>query len=129
MRNREITIMTNEQINIAIAEAVGTLKINRVPVMGFDSHYNEIVSGYKDEKSAPNYCNDLNEMHGAEKVLSMHPDLEYKYGEMLARMTIGPERDDEDFAPNGFGYFRVVRATALQRAEAFLRTLGKWEGA
>ena len=37
------------------------------------------------------------------------------------------ERDEEDFAPNGWGYFSVLRATAEQRAEAFLKTLELWE--
>lgn len=75
----------------------------------------------------PGYESDLNAMHEAEKTLTMHPDYEYKYGETLARMTIGPERDEEDFAPNGWGYFSVLRATAAQRAEAFLKTLELWE--
>jgi len=77
--------------------------------------------------SLPDYPNDLNAMHEAEKAITMHPDFEYKYGETLARATIGKEFEDEGFAPNGWGYFSVLRATAAQRAEAFLKTLGLWE--
>jgi hypothetical protein len=59
----------------------------------------------------PNYCNDLNAMHEAEATLTE---------DQLWRMAREIERNDEQW------YFR---ATARQRAEAFLRTLGKWEEA
>jgi hypothetical protein len=74
----------------------------------------------------PDYLNDLNAIHEAVNSTISNPELEYKYGETLARITIGPERDEEGFAPNGWGYFAVARATAAQRAEAFLRTLNLW---
>jgi len=57
------------------------------------------------------YCNDLNAMHQAEWSLT---------DDQLWRMAREIERNDEQW------YFR---ATARQRAEAFLRTLGKWEEA
>ena len=77
----------------------------------------------------PDYPNDLNACHVMEEHLRDNPDDEYAYGEMLARMTIGMEMYDEDgFVPNGWGYFAVARATAAQRAEAFLRTLKLWTG-
>ncbi|MCX8511180.1 MAG: hypothetical protein ORN83_05425 [Chthoniobacteraceae bacterium] len=57
------------------------------------------------------YCNDLNAMHEAEWSLT---------DDQLWRMARNIERNDEQW------YFR---ATARQRAEAFLRTLGKWEEA
>jgi hypothetical protein len=75
----------------------------------------------------PDYLNDLNAMNEAEIAFIANPKLEYKYGEMLARMTIGPERDEKGFAPNGWGYFAVASATAAERAEAFLRTLNLWK--
>lgn len=76
----------------------------------------------------PNYTGDLNAMHEAEKVLDMHQ--QYAYGETLARATIGAGQfdDPEGFTPNGWGYYAPSTATAAQRAEAFLRTIGKWEG-
>jgi hypothetical protein len=55
------------------------------------------------------YCTDLNAMHEAEESLT---------DDQLWRMARNIERNDEQW------YFR---ATARQRAEAFLRTLGKWE--
>jgi hypothetical protein len=63
----------------------------------------------------PNYCNDLNAMHEAEKTLpSMLEVLQYQQN--LSLVT----------DPNGNP---VWFATARQRAEAFLQTIGKWKEA
>ena len=105
--------MTDQQINAAIAEACGWNDIH-------DSGpwHNHKLWGYPPIKPGqggnaynylPNYCNDLNAMHEAEATLSE---------DQLWRMAREIERNDEQW------YFR---ATARQRAEAFLRTLGKWE--
>lgn len=67
-------------------------------------------------KCAKNYCSDLNAMHEAEKVLLKEWKdgcvlwLEYTHYLMLICSAHLSEH-----------------ATARQRAEAFLRTLGKWE--
>ena len=58
----------------------------------------------------PNYCNDLNAMHEAEETL---PD-----GELWTMKYNLPSQRGLEF-----------RSTARERAEAFLRTLGKWEEA
>lgn len=81
--------MSDEQINIAIAEVFG--------------------------KQA-NYCNNLNAMHEAENMLS-HDQYHTGYKQTLATL-VGIS-----------GNMRVPSATARQRAEAFLKTIGKWEGA
>lgn len=60
-------------------------------------------------KCAKNYCKDLNAMHEAEMELSPHQRDQMR---MRLNVTLGEE---------------YWRATARQRAEAFLRTLGKWE--
>lgn len=60
-------------------------------------------------ETLPNYTTDLNAMHEAEKTLT--PIQATTYFVMLDELL-------ED---------RVVFATAAQRAEAFLRTIGKWE--
>ena len=95
--------MTDEQINQHIAEACGIC------------HSGEHGSLYKTDQGwvvdCPNYCNDLNAMHDAEATLTE---------DQLWRMAREIERNDEQW------YFR---ATARQRAEAFLRTLGKSEEA
>jgi hypothetical protein len=100
--------MTPEQQRIAIAESCGW------------------KTGYRDPEAwhpLPDYLNDLNAMHEAEQVLfpvkvhDLHgPDLVKEYGAILQHLCCGH--------PGG-----AIRATASQRAEAFLRTIGKWEEA
>jgi hypothetical protein len=63
-----------------------------------------------DTRRMMDFCNDLNAMHEAEATLTE---------DQLWVMAREIERNWEDQ-----WYFR---ATARQRAEAFLRTLGKWE--
>ncbi len=120
--------MTKEQINIAIAEAQGFRERGGGP---FGIYYDkedddrywvspEYIEGFKPPWTdfdgtvyypLPDYCNDLNAMHEVElslttqkfetfwiKLASMHPE-EARY---------------------------AVSATAAQRAEAYLRTIGKW---
>lgn len=96
--------MTNDQINAAIAKALGW----RVE----DGVYMWTEHGI--DKTAPlsmwDYCNDLNAMHEAEDELSGNQYMVYA--------TILDSVEGSLFG---------IRATARQRAEAFLRTLGKWE--
>ena len=97
--------MTKKQQRIAIAEACGwkwearikgSIKVwNKPPLMVF----------YDSE--LPNYLNDLNAMHEAEKVLTA--DQWYKYDRLM------PLRDPQK-----------IHSPAAQRAEAFLRAIGKW---
>jgi hypothetical protein len=95
--------MCEQQINAAIAEACGKVwKSDNVVLYRVDDEYSQ---------NPPDYCNDLNLMHEAEKVLS---------------------DDQRDlFYPRNLGIWMntttPIYATARQRAEAFLRTLGKWE--
>jgi hypothetical protein len=64
----------------------------------------------------PDYLNDLNAMHEAEKTAGFHnPDKGWEYRKNLFRVV------------NGWDH-KVFQATASQRAEAFLRTIGKWKG-
>lgn len=65
----------------------------------------------------PDYLTDLNAMREAEKTLTKEQIQTYKN-----RLC--------DLAPcslsDTFGYWPVIHAIAAQRAEAFLRTIGKW---
>ena len=100
--------MTDEQINAAIAEACGWTELEECSC-GFKQRGNPPEwSAHK--KHIPNYCNDLNAMHEAEE--SLIGDLWIGYMKLA------------DIEGSLFG----IRATARQRAEAFLRTIGKWEG-
>jgi hypothetical protein len=96
--------MTNDQINVAIANALGW----RVE----DGVYMWTEHGI--DKTAPlsmwDWCNDLNAMHEAEDELSGNQYM--VYANILGAVE---------------GSLFGIRATARQRAEAFLKTLGKWE--
>ena len=61
----------------------------------------------------PDYLNDLNAMHEAEKILNLHQQLRYQ-------IELGGYMADND-------YWSLCHSTAAQRAEAFLKTLGLWE--
>jgi hypothetical protein len=105
--------MTNEEINIAIAEACGWQFVTyketfAKPPNGGPCQYKEGI---------PNYCKDLNAMHEAEKTLILT-----KRGEYLWHLALICCNCEE-----GSRTFETTTATAKQRAEAFLKTLGKWE--
>lgn len=102
--------MTEEQQRIAIAEACGYTHvrifrcIEGPPDGGCGHHPTE-------PHFVPDYLNDLNAMHEAEKVLDDQQD--HIMNDTLWDM--------------GKGRKYLWHATAAQRAEAFLRTIGKWE--
>ena len=95
--------MTPEQQRIAIAEACGWKPDKRG--LGWLSPH-----GYY--ASEPDYLNDLNAMHEAEKLL-----VRLQWVSYLRRLQT--LCDESVTWP--------IHATASQRAEAFLRTIGKWE--
>lgn len=97
--------MTNDQINRAIAEACGwkPKRQTKLTRMGFRVSY----------ENTPNYCEDLNAMHEAEKTLTND---QFKwYTHWVEKLM--PETK----------YRCYLCATASQRAEAFVRSIGKWE--
>jgi hypothetical protein len=99
--------MNNEQINEAIATACGW--------EGCPECDNPIC----EDNFIPNYCNDLNAMREAEKVLRKEQVREYQtyMYDMACEIK------------NTCGRWMPYSATAAYRAEAFLKTLGKWEEA
>lgn len=99
--------MTDTQINAAIADACGwTVEL---------SHLQSGIDAIRDEnrRSLPNYSTDLNAMHEAESILTT--DQFYLYSSWIDKLA--PKNE----------YRAFLGATARLRAEAFLRTLGKWE--
>jgi hypothetical protein len=106
--------MTKEQINIAIAEACGwEVKVKKYLAKPPNGEWQ-----YRDK--IPNYCNDLNAMHEAEKVLTdVQSTFYWKTLSELVNNTVGHDFDNQ---------FECIHATAAQRAKAFLRTINKWEG-
>jgi uncharacterized protein len=108
--------MTPEQQRIAIAKACGYTEDER----------NTGKHGAKEkgwwirsrfclgDNCLPQYLHDLNAMHEAEKTLNQN--LAADYARMVT--SIAWQSEQPTFAP--------MTATAAQRAEAFLRTIGKW---
>jgi hypothetical protein len=109
--------MNNEQINIAIACVCGHLNV-RVSESGTIIASSGVTKegGYYGTHGVPNYCKDLNAMHEAEKILSEDQRSSYRFYlcEILDVQT-------------GIDGWRVINSTAMQRAEAFMRAIGKWE--
>ena len=107
--------MNPEQQLITIAEACGCrecwISQNGAP-WGFlgANYYSQLL---------PDYLNDLNAMHEAEKVLT--DDQWPIYRDEIRLVVLGPIRMVSDWCKSN------IHATASQRAEAFLRTIGKWE--
>ena len=110
--------MTEEQQRIAIAEACGWTKCEHVASInltkGLPPANNPPKYGTYENGMAqlPDFPNDLNAMNEAENVLTGYPQ-RVTYYETLSKIV-------------GYLAFEFVRATASQRAEAFLRTIGKW---
>ena len=107
--------MSNEEMDRAIAEHLGWTRI-------WDPLFRQWMQMSPDGKNVtcdpdpnsgwdmsriPNYSTDLNAMHEAEKALTTHNEL-HEY-----RMALGLD----------------VKAPAEKRAQAFLRTIGKWRDA
>lgn len=69
----------------------------------------------------PDYLNDLNAMHEAEKVLT--PEQSERYSEFILDVLQIPS----PFIGTARCAFLTGHATAAQRAEAFLRAVGKRE--
>ena len=107
--------MTDDQINAAIAEACGWKEITNCTCGGKKRGY---PPGGHASSHTPDYCTDLNAMHEAEKTLGQEVEW-VKYSVQLAKVTNAGWSDDRNY----------ICAPARQRAEAFLRTLGKWEEA
>jgi len=111
--------MKPEQQRIAIAEACGW-KLEGI-------WWTHISIPNKTIEVCPDYLHDLNAMHEAERVLD-GSDWS-KYTIELRRIIVRECNRAECYHPNydGVSDFWFYHATAAQRAEAFLRTIGKWE--
>lgn len=107
--------MTNQEVNIAIAEACGWKQVEpkQCGHHKVDYAFEKDGAYYGGINAIPNYCNDLNAMHEAEKVLIIMPEKRITYGHLLMDATC------KNWA--------AFHATARQRAEAFLKTLNLWK--
>lgn len=115
----KLTDLSPEQKRIAIAEACGW----RDCCVATTEKYwkdGDVIGQPKEEYGwciLPDYLNDLNAMHEAEKVLTRKQVSHY--GELLSESA----NRTYDYPAS----YLVATATAAQRAEAFLRTLNLWK--
>lgn len=118
--------MTPEAQRIAIAEACGWTDAD------FEGMYGRPHANSMLREPLPDYLNDLNAMHEAEKTLGEDQRREHAW--FLVQII----DKFQTWAPQDFPVLHVwemslcdiadcLAATADQRAEAFLRTLGLWE--
>jgi hypothetical protein len=107
--------MTDEQINIAIAEACGWKYVNN------ETHAPDGSFWWSKELEIPDYCNDLNAMHEAEATLDF--EQAELFEDELSDVTFKNNDGLENPLPCRFS---VCHATSRQRAEAFLKTIKKW---
>ena len=110
--------MTPDQQRVAIATACGWTDIRRQRLYAGDQDLwgTKLIGGEKHRNRLPDYLGDLNAMHEAEKVLTdKGVNAWWAYVANINRNN-----------PRPFGSETAVHATAAQKAEAFLRTLGLW---
>jgi hypothetical protein len=120
--------MTPEQQRIAIAQSCGWKGISQSHLIGYapwrpKTYSDRVNTCPVDELECipldplPNYLNDLNAMNEAEKALT-DAQFEDYFDELESQVP---------FARPQHKRRHVCAATATQRAEAFLKTLGLWE--
>lgn len=111
--------MNDEQINKTIAEYVGHKNISMRTIgedIGMPMSFLFSGEPNKGGYAIPDYCNDLNAMHEAEKMLTAEQARSY----------------DKELQKIGYrkrlaGAFWLWHFSAAWKAEAFLKTIDKWK--
>lgn len=118
--------MSPEAQRIAIAEACGWQCVYSEVFPdgfgGFDYGALGMPPKHNLRRVLPDYLSDLNAMHEAEKVLTTEQF--FKYCDTLSGVLDGHHA--RGVVLEGFDAWRI-HTPAKYRAEAFLRTLGKWQ--
>jgi hypothetical protein len=128
--------MTNEELNVEIAKYRGWRNIREQDYQPFGTDpyidgpsqvwvgiHPESDVDSKEYEVILDYCNDLNEMHDAEKYI-----LDFdRFGDELAKVVLGYTGTPEDITLNYWALQRVAHANGRQRAKAFVRTIDKWK--
>lgn len=125
--------MNELEQNIAIAEYCGWKK---VPTPSGHCHvYHGDFVWYKEHAKLPysnaidlpDYRGDLNDIHDAMqfgRVDDNHVVFQRRYEDML-QQVVYPDFDHTELLTSVL-QFSITNATAAQRCEAFLKTIGKW---
>lgn len=108
--------MTDNEINIAIAKACGWWGIEQEGMMRPPLNTSEY-------KMVPDYCHDLNAMAQAEIAFDQDKAHGWHYWRELAEVVGADDEEVETWER----YRLLLKATARQRAEAFLRVKGLWK--
>ena len=115
--------MSPKKQRIAIAEACGWKDCHATGGLPCG-----IAPGEAEHRQVPDCTADLNVIHEAEKVLLISDTAWADYGNNLQEVCrwyavgIVP-----DYRRDLASLAKIAHATALQRSEALLRTIGKWE--
>ena len=120
--------MTPEKQRIKIAEACGWKRVTDGQYESWvspEGYEYQVMFGWQTYKDGtdilPDYLNDLNDMHEAEKKLAH--DHQVQFSIELGKLTTA----HLPASRAAWMDFTIAHATAAQRAEAFLRTLNLWE--
>lgn len=121
--------MNPEQQRIALAEACGWEYVYNDPerypywlAPKGDCRYGNLLDANLFPKAFPNYLNDLNAMRDAEQQLwEMDWSFRTIFNDHLANIIKRRKVNRNEWDAE-----TLLDATAAQRAEAFLRTIGKW---
>lgn len=114
--------MSPAKQRIAIAEACGWKIISHTATGNpYWNDPNGVYRGGGSHQPLPDYLHDLNAMHEVEAMLTTAGEW-CRYVDALAEI-----KSASDWREYGTDAFLLIRATAAQRAEAFLRTLNLWK--
>lgn len=100
----------NDKLRIKVAELCGLKDIHYLDNTSWVYGYRNGQRGEEWQDDLPNYPNDLNAMHKAEKTMTDEQRTHY-------RVILTQNGVDDNFDP--------LCATAMQRAEAFVKTFNK----
>ena len=106
--------MNDGQINTAIAESMGWTDIRPSEKWGLEGRHRDITRGSL-LCDIPDYADDLNAMYEVEEVMMINLNKFWRYSEKLNALN------------TDLGLGGGIHTTAAQRAEAYLKTIGKWE--
>ena len=116
--------MTATEQRIVIAKWLGWRELGE-PIISHDN--GEVIQwwskyGEEDTTRLPDFLNDLNAVHAAEKVLQDKCKYWPDYVDELSKIF-------PFSSPNecGINWSQMCHATAAQRAEALLRAIGRWK--
>lgn len=108
--------MSPEKQRIAIAEMNGFVRDEICECWEKDG-VNYFADGSHLFRQIPDYLNDLNHAHQMERDASYHTG---DYCRILMQVTSGGSLEN-------MTQYNLLHATATQRCEAFLKTVGRWE--